>query len=113
MAYNDAVKYFLVGMKLEDYVPKVVELGYDDINQLISLENEDLTSFLELSGPQAKPGHKQRFLAGIRVLTSKRTHAKPETNQPKQNLASLEKENYMFNVHFIIKVSNSKLRLVK
>ena len=43
MAYNDAVKDFFVGMKLEDYVPNVVELGYDDIDQLISLKNEDLT----------------------------------------------------------------------
>ena len=56
MAYNDAA-------------PKVVELGYDDIDQLISLENEDLTSFLEHSGLEAKPGHKQRFLAGVRVPT--------------------------------------------
>ena len=113
MAYNDAVKDFFVGMKLEDYVAKVVELGYDDIDQLISLENEDLTSFLELSGLQAKQGHKQRFLAGVPVLTSERTHGKPEENQPKQNLANLEKEKCMYNVHFIIKVINRKLRLVK
>ena len=66
------------------YVPKVVEHVYDYIDQLISLDNEDLTSFLEFSGPQAKPGHKQRFwLTYVFWHPKEHTESLKRTNQSK------------------------------
>ena len=44
MAKQDVHKVFH-DIELEEYVPAIVEKGFDDLEYLISLEGEDLTVF--------------------------------------------------------------------
>ena len=46
MAEQDVQKVFQ-DIKLEEYVPAIVEKGFFDLEYLISLEGEDLTLFYE------------------------------------------------------------------
>ena len=66
-------------VKLEIYLPTIIEEGFDDLDHLISLSNEDLNIFfaaVEIS----KIGHQQRIKAKLISLGSHSVEQK--TSEP-------------------------------
>ena len=73
------IEQVLKDMKLEIYLPKIVELGFDDLDYLISLDNENINTFFK-AVEISKVGHQQRIKAKLISLGSHSVEQK--TSEP-------------------------------
>ena len=58
------IEKVLKDMGLEIYLPEIVEQGFDDLDYLMSLDNENLIVFFSAVGI-SKLGHQQRIKAKL------------------------------------------------
>ena len=79
MAEVDKVKELLKETNLSQYFDKFLEVGYDDLNHMISMANSavELESMMKDVGMFDKSGHRKRFAAAVQILASKNEHGEP------------------------------------
>jgi hypothetical protein len=70
----DEIRTFLEKNNLSQYVNKFMELGYDDLNQLLNMQPEEIIDVLKEVALYDKPGHRKRFVSAIEILSSKTKH---------------------------------------
>jgi hypothetical protein len=71
----DEIRTFLEKNNLSQYVNKFLELGYDDLKQLLDMQQEEIIDvFLKEVALYDKPGHRKRFVSAIQILSSKIKH---------------------------------------
>ena len=73
------IETVLNDIKLEIYLPKIIEEGFDDLDHLISLNNEDLNTFFA-AVDISKIGQQQRIKAKLISLDSHSVEQK--TSEP-------------------------------
>ncbi len=70
----DEIRTFLEKNNLSQYVNKFLELGYDDLKQLLDMQQEEIIDVLKEVALYDKPGHRKRFVSAIQILSSKTKH---------------------------------------
>ena len=68
---------FLTSVKLQAYSQNFEQEGYDDMEFIESMSETQINVMLINVGMSQKPGHKQRFFAGLSIRTSKQVHGVP------------------------------------
>ena len=79
-------------LKVEIYLPKIVELGFDELDYLISLDNENVDTLFKAE-EISKVGHQQRIKAKLISLGSQSVEQK--TTEP-ISTSNVQRKNYYF-----------------
>ncbi len=77
MDATEEIKNFLERNNLAQYYDSFLNLGYDDLPQLLEMSAEDLTVVIAEVGLVHKPGHRKRFVAALQMLNSKSKNGEP------------------------------------
>ena len=75
----EEVGKFLKRNKLDVYIDNFEDVGYDDMNQLLSMNNNELMSVAAETSIE-KPGHIKRFIADIEILKSSSASSSGQTS---------------------------------
>ena len=79
----DEVRAFLEN-NLPQHVNKFMELGYDDLKQLLDMPPEEITNVMKEVALYDKPGHQKRFVSAMEILSSKTKHGAPDSDTASQ-----------------------------
>ena len=79
-------------MGLEIYLPEIVEQGFDNLDYLMSLDNENLIVFFSAVGI-SKLGHQQRIKAKLISLDSQ--SVEPKTSEP-ISISNVQRKSFYF-----------------
>ena len=71
---REEIKDFLEKNNLAQYYDSFLNLGYDDLPQLLEMTLEDLKDVMTEVGLIHKPGHRKPFVAVLQILNSKSKH---------------------------------------
>ena len=77
------VKNWLQQINLSEYAKAFIDEGYDDLEQISDMKDEDITDLIEDVGLSKKNGHKKRFIAAVAILKSKKNHGLAQECKPK------------------------------
>ena len=75
---------FLQKNSLSQYVNKFMELGYDDLKQLLDMPPEEITDVMKEVALYDKPGHRKRFASAMAISISKTKHGVPDSDTASQ-----------------------------
>ncbi len=76
---NGGSREFLKQNKLDVYIDNFEDVGYDDMNQLLSMNNNELMSVATETNIE-KPGHIKRFIADFEILKSSSASSSGQTS---------------------------------
>jgi len=68
MAAITTVQQLLESLNLQIYLGSFLNEGYDDLNQLLSMDESTINDVLTETGMAGKKGHRMRFLQGLTDL---------------------------------------------
>ena len=74
---SNEIKNFLERNNLAQYYDSFLNLGYDDLPQLLDMSVEELSGVIAEVGLVHKPRHRKRFVAALQILNSKSKHKEP------------------------------------
>ena len=74
----DEIRAFLEKNNLLQYINKFIELGYDDLRQLLDTSSEEIADVMKEVTLYDKPGHRKRFVSALQILCSKDKHGAPD-----------------------------------
>ena len=75
----EEVGEFLKRNKFDVHIDNLEDVGYDDMNQLLSMNNNELMSVATETNIE-KPGHIKRFIAAIEILKSSSASSSGQTS---------------------------------
>lgn len=85
----DEIREFLAKNNLSQYVNKFIELGYDDLTQLLDMSSDEITDVMKEVTLYDKPGHRKRFVSAIQILSSKSKHGVPDEDRANQSTTTM------------------------
>ena len=74
----DEIRAFLEKNNLLQYINEFIELGYDDLKQLLDMSSDETADVMEKVTLYDKPGHRKRFVFALQILCPKDKHEVPD-----------------------------------